>query len=578
MCKERTRPDDEEFGRLFALCKNYQECLLRELKFDPDPDAQTARNVFAAFSGTVVVVEKAYFDMDFRSEFSATHETSFTAKSLNVVRIHFFSGKRPPKRIYMRDYVEQSQSSYLGYVIRRPQSSASIGRSLIPPRRRVGYLRCGMQERVRTAVSEEVSLFGVPLRAVGVPFMEQDGHLLRCSHVTTWTAHYTAVLRGLVSRRSSASFAVTEHAVQAYGRSYPSVGVSDLQHSQMLRRADLPPDFADGGFLKGAVSADSIENDLRWYRRPTLLAGLTGNPETDAPAYLAESLTTYVCRYLNSGMPSILNTDQHSVMIVGYLRRRDVDLAKFEELHGPINNADVVGFVVQNDQVGPFEVVPVAALVDAIIKRLPFCILVPLPIGLWLDGSVAEDSGARVLNSVILERRKKLTSGRHRYVTARGAKALEKIASQLDGSRKSDLTLRSYADSGADFKREFGERVRDPVASRIMGHAALPKYVWVVELIDRQRRTEDRPPVLATVVLDGSAVSAPGWSPPTPLVAHIPGETTLIGPDVFDDRRWFASASWAPYRSGRWNPESVGESASEATKTRATARRAKTAT
>src|SRR5690606_16205992 len=81
-------------------------------------------------------------------------------------------------------------------------------------------------ERVRTRVRETVQILGVNFEAYGVPFMEQDGRLLRCAHVSAWICHYTATLRGYVARRTTGQFHAAGAVNGTVGRSFPSNGLN----------------------------------------------------------------------------------------------------------------------------------------------------------------------------------------------------------------------------------------------------------------------------------------------------------------------------------------------------------------
>lgn len=181
-------------------------------------DSKLSSNVLDAFGPgvTEIVIEREYFDLDYRSEFSSTHETTFAARNPSTVRIHVFAGSGVAGGATpgLYEYVLANRESYLGYVIVRPQQPGSVGRSMIAPRRNVEGMKdpAALHGRVRTAVTETVTLFGIQLSATAVPFMEQDGVLLRCVHAAAWMCHYSAVLRGLVPRRPSASIQRAEDA------------------------------------------------------------------------------------------------------------------------------------------------------------------------------------------------------------------------------------------------------------------------------------------------------------------------------------------------------------------------------
>lgn len=558
MCVAQTLDSEAAFGELYELCADYQDCLSQTLEMDLEPGPASV--LFKAYAADVAVVEFDYFDLDHRSEFSETHETSFSAGLPEVSRVHFFRSPHLGKPIPLRDFVESSKDSYLGYAIIRPQEPPSVGRSVVPPSGRCDGLAASqlLVDHVRTAVAEHVELFGVPLRAVGVPFMEQDGHLLRCAHVTAWMTHYTAVLRGVVPRRPSAHFNSAEDPQRAYGRSYPSDGLSSWSQSKILQQLDLPPEI-----IECAALLDPRE--LSWYDRSELEEGLLSMPRPADDVidriWLAENITATICRYLNSGIPCILNREDHSQVVCGYVREEDV--AKNFPVHRTGGQTDVVGLIVHDDQVGPYQVVPVDDILDQVLGGTDtVSVLVPLPRGLWLSGKSAEIAGSTVFATVVQERSRTFgerpASKRPRGEEGRRLRELlAELCDITESGRRGRLAVRSYAITGSDFKQDFARRIDDPEAAKVVGYTPLPKYVWVVEVLDRDLRKLNQPAVLGTVVLDGSAVSDGVHRPPSPLVVHIPGQISRIQFDAFDEDYWVSTHTHS-YHTGRWNHKHSG--------------------
>jgi hypothetical protein len=552
LCEVRTLESEQLFGQMYELCDSYGDCLCAQLELNSTPGP--AKVLFNAFVATVAVLELDYFDLDYRSEFSATHELSFAALAPQVSRLHFFNTERPGKPTSLRDFVSKSKSSYLGYVVIRPQDPPSIGRSLVSP---VGICEelaepTSMAKHVRTAVNEHTELFGVPLCAVGVPFMEQDGHLLRCAHVTAWMTHYTSVLRGVVPRRPSAHFNSAEDPLRAYGRSYPSDGLTSFSQGQILRKLDLPPEVVDEVELMRPRA-------LSWYDRKELIDAVSGEDLGQTllnRIWLAENLTSTICRYLNSGIPVILNCADHSQVVCGYFREEDMAESSIKDR--PVAQTDVVAFLVQDDQIGPYRMVRVEKILDQVLNAdEPVSVLIPLPRGLWLSGQSAEIAGATVFASIVKAR---CESYAQRPADMRPPpEEFESVGRQLGslieviGGRRHDrLAIRTYAMTGSDFKQEFATRIEDEEAAKVLGYTRLPKYVWVVEILDKDLRAKDSPAVIGTVILDGSAVSDGVTRPPRPLMAQMPGQISRIQYDVYAEGSWVTMHS-KPYFSGRWN-------------------------
>lgn len=552
------------FGLLYdtAGCDDYMACLAEATNAvsaeadDPTARRPAALEVFRAFAAKAYLIESEYFDADFRSEFSVVNLTSFASISPEVYRVHFFDAAplNPIDGDYqpLQDFVRDNQSVYRGYTIIRPQEPASIGRSIIGLPHGSGHLQktVSLAKRVRTPVIENVTLFGVSLRAIGVPFMEQDWVLLRCAHVVAWMAHFTAVLNGNVARRASGSFNDIEGPVRLLGRAYPSPDLSSWSLTHMLSRANLPPEVVTGYRLQST-------REFFWFDNPKFKAHLAEDAkkldgdDLVNEAWIANNLTGTICRYLNSGIPCIYNFPGHSIMICGYFRERDLPGGKRDD-------SSVAGFLVMDDQAGPYQVVTVKEIVSNVLEdEGDVSIVIPLPAGLWLSGEAAELAGAKAFAKMIdsvtmpedtidelaLDVPKTVVT----HLVPELTDAYTALRAQTQGKEPCEYAIRSYAVQGSDFKVDFGERLQHDESRRIIGYTTLPKYVWVVEVLARKLHRQGRKAaVVATIVLDGSASNDDKMRPPSPLLFHIPG---LIRRAT--DPGWHRSRD-TPYRSGRW--------------------------
>ena len=555
MCRDLTREGDEPYGTLLRVCGDFARHLLGDyVSVDEVRDSELSEAVLCAFGEgvTEVVVEKDYFDLDYRSEFSATHETTFAARNPSTARIHVFAGRGIPgsEPCGLYDYVDQHVSSYLGYVVVRPQQPGSVGRSMIAPRRVLDSMKdpSTFHARVRTAVTEIVTLFGIQLSATAVPFIEQDEQLLRCVHAAAWMCHYSAVLRGLVPRRPTAAIHQAEDKSYALGRPYPSSGMTDIALSRVLTNVDLAAEFVvDDILLEGRPP--------QWYDRK----GLWTVQEDDEETWAVENLTATVCRYLNSGLPTILaeNDEEHAQVVCGYLRANHIKGPSGSALNP--QQSDVVALIVHDDQVGPYLEVPVSELAEKLSTARDLTLLIPLPHGLWLDGGQAERIGASLFSSEVKSRYGKLDpwldalddleDGDKVLVREGMERAYSGVSVDTSvPNSEAILAVRSYALSGSDFKRGFAEV--KPDCREIAGLVRLPKYVWVVEVHDRDLRGQQgSPAAIGTVVLDASAVvKRPSeWRSVEALLINVPGQIRVSG-----ENTW-RHVSPKPRYSCRWH-------------------------
>lgn len=184
-------------------------------------------------------------------------------------------------------------------MIVRTSPLGRVGRTMLAPPPR-------LRRSVHAAVREAVHFFGHRLEIVGVPFAQQDTQFGRCAHVAAWVCHYTAVLRGDVSRRVMADFSLFADASVAEGRPLPSQGLTGLQLSNLMREFGLPPIVYRMGYLPTSGQEPPLP--------PHSLDDDPGTWDTRAVAVL--------CRFLNSGYPVLVGTHDHAFVIVGYRRRR----------------------------------------------------------------------------------------------------------------------------------------------------------------------------------------------------------------------------------------------------------------
>ena len=504
-----TTPEDKrDTVSLEILAAIHTHC-----KWGVPEHASTAMRVVSSFlpAASCVVAEEQYFDLDYRSEFSATHETTFSARNPNALRLHFFSSQ--PTTSTLAEAVQEIQNSYLGYIVLRPQVAGAVGRSLIPP-------PAEEDAQVRTRVRETNELFGTYLQAYGVPFMQQDGALLVCAHVSAWICHYTMVLRGLVQRIPSARFHSQTRSPASKSRSFPSIGLTSTALAEVLTSVGLPPEYIADQRLR-------TNPGLEWYHRPALREALYRNSTYEV---IKENLTSSVCRYLNSGIPVIMfdASNSHTYVICGYKR----------------NASDATGgissFVVMNDNERPFTQVHVEPIVKSLCASEndasdSHSLLVPLPLGAWMSGETAEYYGASLFSLIVKsvacvripdghsEIWKDLCLGLRERGIKKGVSPDNDAINEDGKDRK--FSIRSYLTTGSSIKVDFRRRSQSTFAAGILATTKLPKYVWVVEVIDREAREKREDSCVGTIVLDASdstpRIDSVGRS--SHLFTHLPG-------------------------------------------------------
>jgi hypothetical protein len=489
-----------------------------------------------------VIIEHGYFDLDARSEMAVTLVRQFQFTAPLHDRLHFFSSRVKygefESALTDNSEADRLRKDYLGYmVLRRDNAKHIVGRSMLtPPRKLSEVLKPDeFDSRVRTRVDEEVTLAGISLTVTGVPFMQQEGAVTRCAHAAAWMAHFTAVLRGVTPRVPVADLQRHDMATdRAYARQYPSPGLSDEQLCRALWRAGLPPELT-----KVLSMTDSRE--VLWSDRKAIHLNPNGHD------WHRERFTSAIARYLNSGLPVLLAAGDHVRLICGYLRKSQLVSSEMDSVDSgriEIDSGRIEMFIIHDDGTGPYQLVSV---VDCLgFATAPEDLLVvPLPPGLNLPGDAAEDLGVGTIDQVL----PKIAD----HLTELGAKNAPPLAALAAGLHSMKYAVRSFACDSNDFKASFAARCPDPEARSILSLTPLPKYVWVVEIVERMERIQGHSPVVGEVVIDATS---PTGKDATALFIHFPGWVAMndrISGEEFD----FACSS-ETYDSGRWAQESPG--------------------
>jgi hypothetical protein len=417
-------------------------------------------NVVRSRNCRTVVLEHAYVDRDYQSEYAAFWATRFADRPARAARVHFFSCKFGTDALHHLP----DECGYLGYFVFRPTQLGAIGRTVIVPPEKL------TSPRIRfTSVVDRPSLFGHPLEVRGVPFCQQDGELLRCAHAAAWICHYVAVHRRIIGRRSTADIARMPSIEGSKHRPLPSTGLTGEQLQGVFSAIGIPAFFYEVA------------------RLPLLPANMPLIPEMERAEYerriLDERVFRVVCKYLNSGFPVVVLTESpdgnHAFTLVGWEHRDD---------HGGVR------LIACDDQVGPYEIIE-SPTADSDRRGTWKGLMIPLPAEVFLTGEAAE-SRARQIVSAELD-----TANLEEDAFASD---LSKIAPHLRQLR-GDIRVRSRLIEGRRLKSMAQRQQRHPEAVRVVRMADLPLWVWVVEFQDSNCRTRGAPCVLAEIVVDSTS-------------------------------------------------------------------------
>jgi len=347
-----------------------------------------------------------------------------------------------------------------------------------------------LSAHIHCQIEDTTNVFGRGRVVRGSPFMAQDAQLGVCAHMTLWTTAYFHHLA--YGHRRILPVDVTD-AVPAnlgIGRPSPSTGLTVAQ-----------------------IAAGSLALGL-----PALVYDCESLPKR-------ETIPRIVCRYLNSGMPVIVAAGgHHAFVLVGY--RRDNAGSPDERIR----------FICQDDERGPYNVIE-----DFKHDRYGKWdhLIVPLPQKVFVPGEVAEELG-----EVRLRR-------------ALAASTDPGSAELLAAIEKPPEDPTSFAfQSSVIRSNRFKETIRDREASHEVGalyrRMQMPRWIWVIEVIQRGERDPGQHGVAAEVIIDATdhsrdmnflAMRIPGemwsWLPDTDVAASRPIPTE----DLYESVSRYAIAS-----------------------------------
>lgn len=429
-------------------------------------DAPLRRCVEVARSlgAVTLVVETRYLDIDYRSEFSAYYSRQFADVPDSAHRLHFFGKRLTSDSLWQLP----DKHDYVGYVVVRPASTGLVSRALLPP-------PPDLAAAVRTSVIERVNFFGQDLQVCGVPFAQQDAQLGACAQAAAWMCHFTAHLRGDTARRTKADFSLKADASLQPSRAMPSGGLTVVQLSDLFRTFELPAMYYFVGDLPSPR--------LPWQPPDPVPPSVQPGAPPAPPGTWDHRIIPVACRHLNSGNPVLVGTNNHAFILCGYRRTNQPRPGWIE-------------FIRHDDQAGPYLVVQnVLNDVDQVTGKVygPWRTMhVPVPDKLWLAPEAAERKGGRFL----------LNASNQIANAAAQPLPFTPLQDLVSANR---LALRTYAIRSNDFKRDLDARGLPSAIRREYRLARLPRFIWVVEAIDRQLRQSGAPCVLGEAVLDGTS-------------------------------------------------------------------------
>ena len=229
-----------------------------------------------------VLIEYDYIDKDYRSTFYNFYAKMGRTYRGDCVRLHFFDkdvkfDRTQTDIICPGGRPEELGYHYFGYVVLRPTLFATLGRSVLLPKIRVGARGMAIQAQHR------VHLLGHRLSFWGFPSMAQHHDIAVCAHVSCW-----AILRH-------------------YSERFP-------QHRELLIHdiTRLATTFDPGG-LTPAFGLDIYEAE-RIFQAAGCFPVIVRKGEEEDKFY------AQLLAYLESGFPLFVAMDgrEHAIVVTGY--------------------------------------------------------------------------------------------------------------------------------------------------------------------------------------------------------------------------------------------------------------------
>ena len=448
------------------------------------------------------VLEDQYIDRDYSADYMHFYARTFRAHERHCKRVHFFSDdispllSRPLSTDRLVEIQRFSNTTYCGFCVIRPLSTAPIGRTVLLARVRDLF---DMEATVTCRAEFDAHLLGVDLQVTGAAFLQQDARVGACAQVAIWAGmrhmharhHYNWVSVADITR-----FATPTTATEAV--SLPAG--SDFLTSERMIRA-----ISEAGYQPLCFRGSHIDRDI--------------------------------LPYVESGIPVILGlnidgTLGHAVTVVGRV---------FAKQSCPTNSAInyVPAYVVHDDQGGPYIWLPMDrdasttfSFTDDTIKRHTSDGAIELNVRdhavfavalmstrVFSTAAAAEYSAWDRINDTLHNMpdiRRRLT--KHQLLV--NARLLDELQAAHSASH---IVLRTYLTSAAGYHRHLARGSASDNLKDALLDLHLPHFTWITEIstIDSYNQASlGLRRIYGHTVLDATSTGKRGDDL---LVLHLPG-------------------------------------------------------
>ena len=235
------------------------------------------------------------------------------------MRLHFFSENISGRRYQSisKQTVKLLSDSYLGFVVIRPGSPRTLGRTLVSPPTHVDSVRAFFPVASRF----ESNFLGMPLSISTAPYLSQDSQAMACATAALWMSSTTLSRRvGLAEYQTADITSMALSIRRPYGPSIGERGLSLMEMEHALLEMGYDPKI---------------------WQRPD-----------------AATLLTYAYLYTESGVPPVIfvNFPQggHAITVIGHLF--DTSNPNNNSLRPGVSTSTdfIPGLVIHDDQNGPY--------------------------------------------------------------------------------------------------------------------------------------------------------------------------------------------------------------------------------
>lgn len=492
------------------------------------------------------VLEKPYIDRDYSADYLHFYARTFRAHARHCKRAHFFCEDLSPllrqsrSTEQLRQLREFARTSYCGFCVIRPLSTAPIGRTVLRAEVRS---RQGMEATVTCRAPFHANLLGVDLEVTGAAYLQQDARVGACAQVAIWAGmrHMHARYRyNWVSVADITRLATPTAPDEA--TSLPA-GSDFLATERMLRA------ISDAGYQPLCFRRPDIP-----FRRPEIAAA--------------------ILPYVESGIPVILGLDigagvGHAVTVVGRV---------FATQAQPTNTAIdyVPALIVHDDQGGPYMSLPVADALttphsfgEDTIKRATSSGTVELSashanfaVALMsprvFSTAVAAEVTARDRLDDTLARMPHI----RRLLRQRQLPVNDRLLDELLAAQDAEhIVLRTYLTSAAGYRRHIADGTASDELKDALLELHLPHFTWITEILtidSYNNHSAGMRRMYGHTIIDATSTGRDGDGL---LMLHLPGLVFTKGVNAPPDAQeseigWMIAraVSMSPPCTPRWTP------------------------